>query len=116
MDVLYVMSRVVADAAQSKDPDPVVLDIMDSRKAYDDCSRTAMEHALKVVGVPHKMRNLLNKLDSLTTYKCRSAIGLSQPYWTNRGTRQGRPAAPVKFNTLHLPDQVWTCAEGKAKK
>lgn len=41
------------------------------------------------------------KLDSETLYRCRAATGLSEPYTTKRGTREGCPAAPVKFNVLH---------------
>ena len=44
---------------------------------------------------------MLGKLDALTEYRCRCAAGTSEPYWNKRGTREGCPAAPVKFNILH---------------
>ena len=84
-----------------RSPDPLVLDMMDIKKAYPNCSRNAMDKPLKLVGVPPKLRNILAKLDSLTSYQCRSAVGLSEAYSTLRSCREGCPAAPIKFNILH---------------
>jgi len=95
------MSRMMMDATRQTDPDPLVLHMMDRKKAYPNCSRNAMDKSLEIVGVPPKMRNILAKLDSLTSYKCRSSVGLSRPYTTLRGAREGCPAAPIKFNVLH---------------
>ena len=100
-DAVFVMARIAADAAGQLDPNPVVMDMMDIKKAYPNCSRNAMDGALKAVGVPDKMRTLLMKLDSQTQYRCRTKAGVSEPYMNNRGTREGCPAAPVKFNVLH---------------
>eukprot|EP00972_Heterocapsa_arctica_P115964 16450660-Heterocapsa_arctica.AAC.1 len=101
IDALFVMSRVMADAAQNEDVDPVILDMMDIQKAYPNCSRNAMDQALRMVGVPSRLRTLFAKLDSGTRYRCRAQTGKSEPYTTERGTREGCPAAPVKFNVLH---------------
>ena len=95
------MSRIMADGCRQDDPDPLVLDMMDIKKAYPNCSRNAMDKALELVGVPPKLRNILAKLDSLTSYQCRSAVGLSEAYSTLRGCREGCPAAPIKFNIHH---------------
>ena len=100
-DALFVLSRHMADAARVVSDDPIVLDMMDIQKAYPNCSRDAMEEALSRAGVPGHLRNLLAKMDSETSYSCRAATGRSEPYGTLRGTREGCPAAPVKFNALH---------------
>ena len=39
IDALFVMSRVMSDAARQQDLDPVILDMMDIKKAYPNCSR-----------------------------------------------------------------------------
>jgi hypothetical protein len=101
IDALFVMGRLLGDASAVVSPDPLVLDMMDIQKAYPNCSRNAMEQSLILAGVPPRMRDILGKLDSLTLYRCRSPVGLSAPYQTLRGTREGCPAAPVKFNVLH---------------
>ena len=101
VDALFVMSRVMIDGARHADEDPIILDMMDIKKAYPNCSRNAMDKALELVGVPPRLRNIVMKLDSLTLYKCRSKVGLSESYTTLRGTREGCPAAPIKFNILH---------------
>ena len=97
-DALFVMSRIVSNGARQSDPDPVVLDMMDIKKAYPNCSRNAMDKALEVVGVPARLRNLMAKLDALTSYRCRSLVGLSNQYSTLRGCKEGCPADPIKFN------------------
>ena len=91
----------MADAAKQDGPDPEIMDMMDIKKAYPNSSRNAMDRALKLVGVPPKVRNMMQKLDSLTQYRCRTSVGTSEPYTTLRGCRGGCPAAPVKFNVLH---------------
>jgi len=101
VDALFVMSRAMAEAARHDDDDPLVLDTMDIKKAYPNCSRNAMNRSLELIGIPPRLRDILGKLDSLTQYRCRSAAGLSEPYTTLRGCREGCPAAPVKFNVLH---------------
>ena len=100
-DALFVMSRLVAEAARMDDPDPVILDMMDIKKAYPHCSRNAMDRAMELVGIPPRLRNMLAKLDSHTEYQCKTNMGESEPYTNKRGTREGCPAAPVKFNILH---------------
>ena len=101
VDALFVMSRLMAESARTTDLDPVVVDFMDIQKAYPNCSRNAMEFSLEAVGIPIKLRNMLGKLDALTKYRCRSIEGVSEAYQYKRGTREGCPAAPVKFNILH---------------
>ena len=100
-DAVFVMSRIMADGCRQDDPDPLVLDMTDVKKAYPNCSRNAMDKALELVGVPPTPGNILVKLDLLTSYQCRSAVGLSEAYSTLRGCREGCPAAPIKFNILH---------------
>ena len=100
-DALFVMSQLMADAARHEDPDLIISDMMDIKKAYPNSSRNAMNKALDLVGVPPRLRNMMAKLDSLTSYRCRTNVGCSEPYTTLRGTREGCPAAPVKFNVLH---------------
>ena len=101
VDALFVLSRIMADAGRILDTDPIVIDMMDIKKAYPNCSRNAMDESLKAAGTPEKVRKMMAKLDSGTLYKCRSPTGLSEPYQNMRGTREGCPAAPVKFNVLH---------------
>ena len=103
IDALFVMSRVLADAAGVIDHDPIVFDLMDIQKAYPNCSRNAMEASLKMAGIPAGMRNLTMQMVALTSYRCRSAVGLSDGYTNQRGTREGCPAAPVKFKKKELP-------------
>ena len=101
VDALFVLSRIMADAGRILDTDPIVIDMMDIKKAYPNCSRNAMDESLKAAGTPEKVRKMMAKLDSGTLYKCRSPTGLSEPYQNMRGTREGCPAAPVEFNVLH---------------
>ena len=82
------------------DPDPLVLDMMDIKKAYPNISKNALDKPLELVGIPPKLRNILAKLDSLTTYRSRSSVGLSKGYRTLRGCRDGRLAAPIKLLSL----------------
>ena len=48
----------MSDAARQQDPDPVILDMMDVKKAYPNRSRNDMEKSLELVGVPPRMRNI----------------------------------------------------------
>ena len=101
VDAVFVMSRLMADANVMVQEDPLVFDFMDIKKAYPNCSRNAMDKCLRGAGLPNNLVNLVMKLDSETRYRCRGKLGVSEEYRTARGTREGCPAAPVKFNILH---------------
>ena len=62
IDALFVISRIMADAAHRGEIDPVILDMMDIQKAYPNCSRNAMDKSLELMGVPGRMRTRFAKL------------------------------------------------------
>jgi hypothetical protein len=80
VDALFVLSRVVADASRVVDMDPVVMDMMDIKKAYPNCARNAMEESLKAAGVPVKMKKIWPNwilepcIDADLNWACRSHI------------------------------------------
>ena len=63
VDALFVMSRLMADASRYVDDDPLMMDMMDIKKAYPNASRNAMDKALELAGVPDKLRNMMQKLE-----------------------------------------------------
>jgi hypothetical protein len=76
---------------------PLHVAYIDIKAAFDSVDRLALWKVLQGVGVPPSLLHLIRDLHSDTMSRVRSQLGLSAPFATTSGVRQGCILAPDLF-------------------
>ena len=76
---------------------PLLAAFVDLKSAFDSVDRTALWKAMKGIGVPSVLLDLVINLYTATTSRMRLGGHLSSPFTTTSGVRQGCVLAPTLF-------------------
>ena len=89
---------------------PLNVAYVDIKAAFDSVDRSALWKILKIIGVPSQLSSLIIGLHENTMASVRTSSGVSPPFPTTSGVRQGCVLAPSLFCTAI--DQIMTSCEG----
>ena len=76
---------------------PLHVAYVDLKAAFDSVDRTALWKAMREIGVPTTLLDLIIDLHCGTTARVRLGKHLSSPFMTTSGVRQGCVLAPALF-------------------
>ena len=77
------------------------LTCFDIVRAYTKVCRSALWVLLDHLGVPHSFSQVLRALHEHTTFMVQIHDGFSEPWFTERGLREGCPSSPILFSLYH---------------
>lgn len=75
--------------------------MLDIRKAYPNTPRNGCWRVLENEGVPSHVVTLMRHIHGDTHYRCRNAMGSSEPYQLHRGLREGCPSSCIAYLYFH---------------
>ena len=70
---------------------------IDFKKAFNTVDRGLLVDKLKQIGIEGRMLNMVRKIYSSITNRLITSVGITQPFSTNRGVRQGCPHCPTLY-------------------
>ena len=100
-DVKDLKKRMAAVGEEMEDDEKPMARLLDLRKAYPRVNKHVMWTILKKYGMGERCLRVIQDLHETTEYRVKSREGVSEPWKTERGLREGCPSSPVLFNIHH---------------
>ena len=100
-DVHLFVRRLLEDVSVSAASDQVGFTCFDIVRAYTRVCRVALWQLLRRLGLPESFVRVLRALHDHTSFRVFIHNGYSDPWFTERGLREGCPSSPVLFSTFH---------------
>ncbi|XP_046142799.1 uncharacterized protein LOC123988066 [Osmia bicornis bicornis] len=99
IDNIYTLNFLV-NRQIKKAKGKVIAFFIDLRAAFDSVDRGVLMEALRERGVREGLRKRVKELLRETRSRVRTDKGVTEPFWTARGVRQGCPLNPLLYNLL----------------
>ncbi|XP_046145769.1 uncharacterized protein LOC123989135 [Osmia bicornis bicornis] len=99
-DGQYIRTKLFGEQADKEGSGKMVAFFIDLRAAFDSVDRGVLLEAMRKRGVREGLRKRVKEILKETRSRVRTGDGISEPFWTVRGVRQGCPLSPLLYNIL----------------
>jgi hypothetical protein len=98
---IFTIKSIIDIAEREKAP--LILTLLDIRKAYDTVPGAALQHGLRRLGIPNLLIALIKSINQDLQIQVQHSYGLTEPFYQSNGLPQGDKYSPTLWLILYDP-------------